>query len=180
MTTGLCCTDSSDRICFRGLRIKEMPDVPHDPRPRSRLDIPEDFQSVLQDHSRHPRRFGAIANSDLKGNAVNAACGDRYCVYLKISGEVISNCQFTGNGCSISMASASMMAESMCLITSSSGILMTREFLSQFSRGQSVLGSEVLGELNGFTALGLNRMRLNCLLLPWRALLSALDCAAAR
>lgn len=67
-------------------------------------------ENVL-DHYRSPKNFGKMENPDLKHRELNPLCGDEYEFQIKLSGGSIGDVKFNGDGCAISMASASMLSE---------------------------------------------------------------------
>jgi len=66
---------------------------------------------VILDHSQRPRNRGALENADLESHLLNPLCGDEVTVYAAFDGDRVAEVGFTGRGCSISQASASMMTE---------------------------------------------------------------------
>jgi nitrogen fixation NifU-like protein len=72
-------------------------------------DLQELYQSVILDHNRKPRNFGALAGANRTAEGKNPLCGDQVQVELLVEGDVISDVHFTGHGCAISKASASLM-----------------------------------------------------------------------
>ena len=71
----------------------------------------EFYKEILLDHSQHPRNRGELENADLEEHLLNPLCGDEVTVYATFDGDRTSDVRFTGRGCSISQASASMMTE---------------------------------------------------------------------
>src|SRR3954471_1316486 len=73
-------------------------------------DIEELYQEVILDHSRKPRNFGELPDAAVRVHGDNPACGDEIHLAMKF-GETgaVSEIKFTGHGCAISQASASMM-----------------------------------------------------------------------
>jgi nitrogen fixation protein NifU and related proteins len=71
------------------------------------------YQDVIVDHNRSPRNFGKMENADRYLEGFNPLCGDRITLYLKLKDNHISNIQFDGSGCAISVASASLMTEAL-------------------------------------------------------------------
>lgn len=70
------------------------------------------YQEVILDHGKNPRNFRDIKNATCYAHGNNPLCGDRFVIYLKISEDnVIEDVSFIGNGCAISVASASIMTE---------------------------------------------------------------------
>jgi len=75
-------------------------------------ELRELYQEVILDHGKSPRNFRAIENATCSGHGNNPICGDMLVVYLCINeNDVIEDVSFQGQGCAISMASASMMTE---------------------------------------------------------------------
>lgn len=69
------------------------------------------YREEILEHWKNPLNFGQIAGADLVIDQVNPLCGDEVTFYFKIKDNKISQVKFTGNGCAISMASASMLSE---------------------------------------------------------------------
>lgn len=69
------------------------------------------YQAHVLDHAKHPRHWGALAEPDAKARSSNPLCGDAMEVAVKISGDAIAGVGFSGEGCSISKAAASMVLE---------------------------------------------------------------------
>ena len=76
-------------------------------------DLRELYQEVILDHSKSPRNFGAPEEPDGRADGHNPLCGDRLTVYCRRDGDRVTDVRFEGSGCAISMASASMMTESV-------------------------------------------------------------------
>lgn len=67
------------------------------------------YREVILDHYSRPRNKGTLDDADIKVEGANPLCGDELAIYVKLTGEKISDVRFVGRGCSISQASASMM-----------------------------------------------------------------------
>lgn len=67
-------------------------------------------ENVL-DHYRNPKNFGRMDRPDVREKDLNPLCGDHYEFQMRISKGVIEDVKFNGDGCAISMASASMLSE---------------------------------------------------------------------
>ena len=70
------------------------------------------YKQVIMDQSKHPRNNGELSDS-YKLEMLNPSCGDKITVSMKIENNVITDIKFTGTGCSISLASASMLTEEL-------------------------------------------------------------------
>jgi len=73
------------------------------------------YQEVILDHYRNPRRWGHLSQGTFSNTGENASCGDELSFDLKLAedGETIEDVAFTGEGCAISIASASLLAEEL-------------------------------------------------------------------
>ena len=74
------------------------------------------YREAILDHYKHPRNFGHLRSPDVAVQERNATCGDRIVMEIKIKGKglklnVIDDIRFSGEGCAISQASASMLTE---------------------------------------------------------------------
>ncbi len=76
-------------------------------------DLRELYQEVILDHGRQPRNFRALPEPSGEADGLNPLCGDKVHVYVKTDGEVVSDVSFTGDGCAISKASASLMTQAV-------------------------------------------------------------------
>ena len=78
------------------------------------MDLKDLYREVILDHNRHPRNFGRLDPADASADGHNPLCGDRLTVTLRMAGgDVIEDLKFEGNGCAISVASASLMSEAV-------------------------------------------------------------------
>ncbi len=81
-------------------------DVPHV--------VMDDFaREVILDHYKNPRNFGVIEEADISYQDNNPFCGDEIRIDIKLNGNRVEDIKFSGKGCSISMAAASMLTEEM-------------------------------------------------------------------
>ncbi len=67
------------------------------------------YQDIILDHHRRPRNRGTMEDPSAKSEGFNPLCGDELTVFLKMDGDKIADIKFTGQGCAISQASASLM-----------------------------------------------------------------------
>lgn len=71
------------------------------------------YREEIIEHYKHPRNFGTLDNPDVHVEANNPLCGDRLSMDLLLQDGVVQDVRFTGRGCAISQASASMLTEQM-------------------------------------------------------------------
>jgi nitrogen fixation NifU-like protein len=69
------------------------------------------YGQIIMDHYHRPRNKGELENADLEEHLLNPLCGDEITVYATLDGNKVADVKFSGRGCSISQASASMMTE---------------------------------------------------------------------
>jgi hypothetical protein len=72
-------------------------------------ELRELYQSVILDHNKRPRNFGAPADANRHAQGHNPLCGDRLSVHVLLEEGVVKDVGFEGQGCAISKASASLM-----------------------------------------------------------------------
>ena len=69
------------------------------------------YREIILDHYKHPRNFGHLSHASAVANAYNATCGDSIVMEISIDNKKIADIRFSGTGCAISQASASMLTE---------------------------------------------------------------------
>jgi nitrogen fixation NifU-like protein len=69
------------------------------------------YREQILDHSRNPRNFGQIEDPDITYEDSNPLCGDRVRIDVKVDDGIIADIKFSGRGCAISQAAASMLTE---------------------------------------------------------------------
>lgn len=131
------------------------------------------YRDVILDHHRHPRNQGVVENADAKVEGFNPLCGDRVEISLKVqNGQTLAECMFQGEGCSICMASASMMTEEVARRS----IAETEERITGFRalmKGEKCPFS-VEGDLESLVGVRQFPVRIKCALLPWTTLHDAI------
>ena len=141
-------------------------------------DLRELYQEVILDHSKRPRHFREMPEAHFHADGHNPLCGDRITVYLRLEGDVIEDVSFQGAGCSISTASASMMADALRGKT-------VAEAKSLFERFHDLVTSDPshaadntapeLGKLAVFSGVCEFPMRVKCASLSWHTMKAALE-----
>lgn len=72
------------------------------------------YREYILDHYKNPRNFGRLENPDISHRETNPLCGDEIGIYIKLdSKKNVSEIKFSGRGCAISQASASMLTEAI-------------------------------------------------------------------
>jgi nitrogen fixation NifU-like protein len=143
-------------------------------------DLRELYQEVILDHSKNPRHFGEMPEANRHADGHNPLCGDRVTVYLHLAGDVVEDVSFKGAGCSISTASASMMADALRGKTVEEVKVLFDRFHDLVTSDPSHAAENVevaseLGKLAVFSGVCEFPMRVKCASLPWHTMKAALE-----
>ena len=130
------------------------------------------YQELILEHYRKPRNKGVLPGATASAHLSNPTCGDEVTVEVIVDGGVIRDVRFTGQGCSIAQASASMMTE-LAKGASVGAVRRTRAAVERLLRREPV-NRDALGDLVAFEAVARYPARINCVLMAWRALEQAL------
>jgi nitrogen fixation NifU-like protein len=131
------------------------------------------YQDVVLDHKRAPRHFGTLPLATHRARGANPQCGDDLSVELKIEHDRVSDIRFTGQGCAICIASASMMSEAV----HGQDVEFARQLQQRFRAvitGQLEPEAARLGKLVSLSGVRRYPSRIKCALLGWHALMHAL------
>ena len=71
------------------------------------------YKEIILDHYQAPHNFGQLEYADKEAEYNNPLCGDKITMQVKLEGDTISDIKFSGEGCAISMASASMLTDKL-------------------------------------------------------------------
>jgi nitrogen fixation NifU-like protein len=137
-------------------------------------DLRELYQQVILDHNKNPRNFREMENPTSTVDGYNPLCGDHYTVFLRTDGDVIKDVSFTGNGCAISKASASVMSSTIKGKTKEEAERLFDTFHRLVTGDSSGLSAADLGRLAAFSGVSEFPARVKCATLAWHTLRSAL------
>lgn len=136
-------------------------------------DLNDLYQEVILDHSKCPRNFQKLECANRVAQGKNPLCGDQVTVYLKVDHEVISDISFQGSGCAISKASASMMTAQLKGKTRAEARAMFDAYHDLVTHGSTE--TEKVGKLAAFAGVHKFPARVKCAILPWHAVIAALE-----
>lgn len=142
------------------------------------MDMHDLYRDVIVDHNRSPRNFGVLDNSDRKAEGFNPLCGDQLTVYVSLDGDNISDISFEGQGCAISVASASLMTDQLKGMPVNKSRQLFEEVHAMLTAEHPDLGSDQLSKLGKLSVLSGVRefpSRVKCASLCWHTLIAALD-----
>ncbi len=138
-------------------------------------DLRELYQQVILDHNKNPRNFHDMPDATNRVDGYNPLCGDHYTVFLKTDGETIAEVSFTGSGCAISKASASVMSSTVKGKSKGEADQLFDTFHRLVTGDQSGLSAADLGRLAAFSGVSEFPARVKCATLAWHTLRSALE-----
>jgi nitrogen fixation NifU-like protein len=137
-------------------------------------ELRELYQQVILDHNKNPRNFRELPHASHKVEGYNPLCGDHYTIYLDLDGETIRDVGFTGSGCAISKASASVMSTSVKGKSREEADRMFEVFRRLVTGENAGLDAADLGRLAAFSGVSEFPARVKCATLAWHTLHSAL------
>ena len=127
------------------------------------------YRSVIMDHYKNPRNKGTIEDGDYTVDMNNPTCGDRIHLTMNVEDNVIKDAKFDGEGCSISMSSASMMTEVIKGKTIEEALEVSDEF-SKMMLGEDYNVTEDMGDIEALNGVNQFPARIKCATLTWKAL----------
>ncbi|MCL6562368.1 MAG: SUF system NifU family Fe-S cluster assembly protein [Firmicutes bacterium] len=138
----------------------------------SDFSLEELYRETILDHNRSPRNRGQLPDATATVGLLNPTCGDQIRLDVKVDAGRVADIRFTGHGCAISMASASMMTEAVKGLPVSEALALARAF-KRFLTGEDP--GRDLGELETLKGVSQYPSRVKCATLAHNALEQALD-----
>jgi nitrogen fixation NifU-like protein len=138
-------------------------------------ELEELYQEVILDHSRKPRNFGELPNAAVVVHGDNPACGDEIHLAVRFGEDgSLHDIKFTGHGCAISQASASMMTTKLKGKSREETMSMLHTFRDLVT-GETPADARKLGDLQLMQGVRKFPQRVKCAMLAWRAVEQALE-----
>lgn len=139
-------------------------------------DLRDLYQEVVIDHGRRPRNFHVLDPHSHHADGFNPLCGDKMSLYLQVNAEqVIEDAGFTGSGCAISMASASLLTEQLKGKTVAQGQALFDAFHSMLTDDDALPDLEQLDKLAVLSGVREYPTRVKCATLAGHTLRAALN-----
>jgi nitrogen fixation NifU-like protein len=138
-------------------------------------DLRELYQQVILDHNKNPRNFHEMADATRRVEGYNPLCGDHYTVFVRLNGGTIDEVSFTGNGCAISKASASVMSSTVKGKSTTEAEHLFDTFHRLVTGDASGLSAADLGRLAAFSGVSEFPARVKCATLAWHTLKTAIE-----
>jgi len=142
--------------------------------PRSSAEIAALYQEMILDHYRRPRNKGTLERADASVEVKNPLCGDEIGLQVAFDGDSVRDLRFSGRGCSISQASASMMTQLVKGKSTEEIGAIRKQFRDLMLGNASAADDPRLGSLRALSGVARFPARVKCALLAWNALESAL------
>ena len=142
---------------------------------RAQEDLRELYRELILDHARSPRHFGSLDNITHSAEGINPLCGDKLKLYIDLDGDgSIRDIAFEGSGCAISVASASLLTDTVIGLSVDDAMRQFEAVTAHLAGNADGKGVE-LGKLRALEGVRDYPSRVKCATLAWHALRSALS-----
>lgn len=128
------------------------------------------YRQVIMDHYKSPRNRGELDEGSLTVNMNNPTCGDRIQLQMQIEDGTIRDAKFLGEGCSISLASASMMTQAIKGLKVEEALAMAEIFSNMMLKKEYDAGQFDLGDIEALQGVANFPARIKCATLAWKAM----------
>lgn len=139
------------------------------------MDVEELYQQIILDHYREKHHAGLREPHEAEVHHVNPSCGDELTLRVHIEGDKVADVSYEGEGCSISQASTSVMADLVIGREVDDTLALHDEFLEMMqSQGRIVPDEERFEDAIAFAGVSKFPARVKCALLSWSAVRDAI------
>ena len=142
--------------------------------PKRPAEVAALYQEMILDHYRRPRNKGTLERADASVEMKNPLCGDEIELQVAFDGDSVSDLRFSGRGCSISQASASMMTQLVKGKSSEEIGALKKQFRDLMLGNAPAADDGQLGSLRALSGVARFPARVKCALLAWNALETAM------
>jgi nitrogen fixation NifU-like protein len=148
-------------------------------QPQSQEELLDLYRELILDHARSPRHFGKLEGATHSAEGINPLCGDKLKMYFAIDPDGrISDAKFEGSGCAISVASASLLTDTVIGLKTGDALDFFSAMVSRLTGkpegGVQVASKVDLGKLLALEGVKEFPSRIKCATLAWHALNSAI------
>lgn len=147
--------------------------------PNDNEELRELYRELILDHARSPRHFGKLPDATHSAEGINPLCGDKLKMYFRIDGEnCISDACFEGSGCAISVASASLLTDTVIGMSTDEALRYFAALVDRLVGSAKADGGDTdinLGKLRALEGVKEFPSRVKCATLAWHALNSAIQ-----
>ncbi|HEV2147201.1 MAG TPA: SUF system NifU family Fe-S cluster assembly protein [Longimicrobiaceae bacterium] len=128
------------------------------------------YQELILDHYRRPRHRGEMESPDVEVRMNNPTCGDEIVLQLRVRDGTVEEVRFAGQGCSISQAAASMMAQLVAGRSLVEADALAERFKEMLHGDPEAAKDRALGDLRALAGVAKFPVRVRCAMLAWNAL----------
>ena len=144
------------------------------------MELKELYQEIILDHGKNPRNLRRTENFNKDAKGYNPLCGDKVHIFLKLDEQKkVQDISFEGQGCAISMASASLMTDLVKGKEEHEVKEIVEDFLEMIKEkdqlNNKILGDNEKTKLMSLSGVKKYPMRVKCATLSWHTLTSAID-----
>jgi nitrogen fixation NifU-like protein len=140
----------------------------------SESDLRDLYRELILDHARSPRHFGKLSDATHSADGINPLCGDKLKLYFRLDEQArIADARFEGSGCAISVASASLLTETVTGMTVTEATKFFHAVTDSLT-GRSESASIDLGKMRALQGVKEFPSRVKCATLSWHAMNAAL------
>lgn len=132
------------------------------------------YQQLILEHYKHPRNKGEVEDATAEIHMRNPTCGDEVKLQLRVEDGAVVEVGFTGQGCSISQASVSMMTQKLRGASVDDALALAAKFTRLMHGDDEVARDRSLGDLRALAGVAKFPVRVKCALLGFDALQEAL------
>ena len=132
------------------------------------------YRELILDHARKPRHFGKLETATHTADGINPLCGDKLRLYLELDDNVIQDAAFEGSGCAISVASASLLTDTVIGLSTDAALGWFDELTTTLTNEENDSNFD-LGKLRALEGVREFPTRVKCATLAWHALRSAIQ-----
>lgn len=133
------------------------------------------YRDLILEHARSPRHFGELDSHTHKADGINRLCGDTLRIFLRIEDGRIADIRFNGTGCAISVASASMLTETVIGMRADQALQFCEQLIDRLTEPGTDDVALDSGNLRALEGVRDYPSRIKCATLAWQALTSAIE-----
>ena len=139
-------------------------------------ELRELYRELILDHARSPRHFGSLDTMTHSAEGVNPLCGDKLKIYIQVSPDnTIDDAKFEGTGCAISVASASLLTDTVRGMPVTDALEFFDAVVARLTSADTADNELDIGKLRALEGVKEFPSRVKCATLAWHALNTALQ-----
>ena len=144
------------------------------------MDIKELYKEIILDHGKNPRNFGKCENFNVDASGHNPLCGDKVHIYAKLGNDKkVLDLSFEGEGCAISLASASIMTDIVKGKDYNVAVSLVNDFVSLIKCNDKIksnsLNSNEITTIMSLSGVKEFPMRVKCATMAWHTFSNAIE-----